>query len=646
MKNLVIPKNSAKHRKFLREILARVDMAKVKLDENSQAWSDAEDATMAYMHETEVDAMRRQNRRSGFSDYTTINVPMSYGMLMSAHTYWCNVFLSRDPILELAARHGEGQQNVLALESLLDYQLRVGQMMVPLFIWLYDMGKYGRGIIGMYWDEEYQMVSQIEEVNQTVLGLPTGKKVKKRSTRRIPGYKGAKIYNVRPQDFLVDPRVTLANLQKGEFCGVETELSWNELKAGEQDGKYFNVDKIKPNGAAVSDRDTGSPRSDVPDPNNQPYVGQSDELKHSVPIIEMYIELIPNDWELGSSKYPEKWVFTLANKTTIIGARPLGLYHNQFPFFVLEYEIEGYNVNKRSLMEVAQPMNDIMTWLVNSHFYNVRKSLNDQFIVDPSKVVMADLLDPQPGKVIRLKPGTHGVDVRSVITQMPTMDVTQNNIREMGFVADMLQRITGINDNLQGVVNEGGRKTAAEIRSSTSFGMNRLKTLSDYGSSLGWAPFTQCLIQLTQQMYDDDMQFKVTRDLIKGEKFIGVSPEAILGFYDFVPVDGTLPVDKFAQAALWKDLLGQMRQMPQLMQQFDMSKIFTYVAQLSGLRNINQFRVNVMDNQQIADQAQAGNLVPVEGGNDATGGYGAGGPTESTQLVPNAPTVGGVGPTA
>lgn len=73
-----------------------------------------------------------------------------------------------------------------------------------------------------------------------------------------------------------------------------------------------------------------------------------------------------------------------------------------------------------------------------------------------------------------------------------------------------------------------------------------------------------------------------------------ITPESITGFYDFVPVDGTLPVDRFAQANLWKELLMQMSRVPQVMSQYDLGKIFGWVASLAGLKNINQFKIQVL----------------------------------------------------
>ena len=66
-------------------------------------------------------------------------------------------------------------------------------------------------------------------------------------------------------------------------------------------------------------------------------------------------------------------------------------------------------------------------------------------------------------------------------------------------------------------------------------------------------------------------------------------------------------------ATLWQNIMGQMRNFPQLMMQFDIGKVFTHVAQLGGIRNINQFKIQTVPDAQLAAAAQAGNVVPIGG---------------------------------
>ena len=161
------------------------------------------------------------------------------------------------------------------------------------------------------------------------------------------------------------------------------------------------------------------------------------------------------------------------------------------------------------------------------------------------------------------------------------------------------ERAFGINDQLLGVLGGGGRKTATEVRTSTGFGVNRQKTIAEYISATGFAQHSQRLVQLSQQYFKAERKFKVAGSLIRemgpaeAMNFMTVNPEAIAGFYDFVPVDGTLPVDRMALANLWKEILLQMKSVPGLIMQYDLGKIFSHVAQLAGIRNLNQFKIEV-----------------------------------------------------
>ena len=66
-----------------------------------QAWADSEDTFQAYMPETDVTQLRKAGRKAGQVEYTTVAIPYSYAMLLTAHTYYTSVFLARDPIFQM-----------------------------------------------------------------------------------------------------------------------------------------------------------------------------------------------------------------------------------------------------------------------------------------------------------------------------------------------------------------------------------------------------------------------------------------------------------------------------------------------------------------------------------------------------------------
>jgi hypothetical protein len=315
----------------------------------------------------------------------------------------------------------------------------------------------------------------------------------------------------------------------------------------------------------------------------------------------------------------------------------LGCHHNQFPFDLLEFEMEAYGLFKRSSLEIQKPLNDTLTWLFNSHFHNVRKVLNDQLVVDPSRLEMKDLLNPNAGRLVRLLPEAYGTDPKDAYGQLQVQDITRLHLQDAQVVMRLLNYLMGMSENMMGSQQMGGRKTATEIRASTGFGGNRQKTMAEWFSSQGFTPLGAKIVQNTQQYYDVEKQFRIAGPLLRrASAFINVTPEQIAGFYDYIPVDGTMPIDRFAMASLWKEIMGQMAQVPSLLMQYDLGAVFAHIAQLTGIKNLEQFKLNVVPDDQAIQQAQMGNVVPL-GGKGGQSGRG-------TTVTPDGSTIRPAGP--
>ena len=609
----VISYGTPNHDALLVKILECFHASDRAMSELRPGWNKADKLYRTFVKETSADAKRRTSRDAGDPQYTTIVLPLSYATLLTAHTFWASVFLSRNPVFQYAARHGEGQDKVQAVEALIDYQVRQANMLPVLFNWLLDAGKYGLGVVSNFWTEEVHR-TEVEVPQDTALSdiANPDELGPKKEVREIPGYRGNELFSIRPHDFFPDPNVSVTQFQKGEYYGRLFSIGWNTIARKKHDGSYFNIKQLKERGGGKLPRESSSTL-------NLPQDGESynrlrSTSKGVVQGLEMTVELIPSDWELGSSTFPEKWMFTIGNGNVIIQAAPLGKANNKFPVFVNTYEIDPYSFASRGMLEILEPLNNAGSWLVNSHFFNVRKALNDKMLVDPSKVWMKDLEDGGPGGAVRLRPSAYGTDVRTVLTQFPIIDITRSHINDTEFFAELIKMVSGVNSNMLGNVNPGGRKTATEIRTSSTLGVNRMKTFAEYNSALGWAPLGQDLLQNSQQHYTDTEKFRIVGDqLDPGEQlFTDVSPEAIAGFYDYVPVDGTFPIDRFAQAELFQGLVASMAQVPEVLQQFDISKMINFVARLMGIKNMQSFRLQVAPDNVVAQEAQAGNVIPAE----------------------------------
>lgn len=618
---------SPEHKQIVSMLQTRLKFALTKQKSSSAAekWRQAENTMLAYVKESELDAVRRVSRENGTPRYTTISLPYSYALVMAAHTYATSVFFARDPIHQFKGRHGESEQATQAVEALIAYQTSVGGFMAPYYIWLYDAFKYGIGILGTYWEREVNHYTTLQPGEDGAL---------LQQTNEVVAYEGNRVYNVSPFDFIPDPRVPIGRFQDGEFCAVRRRSSWNDLVRRERAGYITNLKFVK---TGVGTSDTNSDESELERPDNDVWLaGDGEKHPAVVHCFEAYVELIPQEWGLSPQTYPETWVFTLTQDySVLLGCSPLGAAHNQYPFDILESEVEGYGLFTRGIPEIMAPIQQTMDWLINSHFFNVRAALNNLFVADPSKIVLRDFENSEPGGIIRLRPEAYGLDLRSFFHQVPITDHTAQNMNDLQGVHSIGERIIGINDAILGAAPSGGRKTATEVRTATGFGVNRLKTSTEYMSATGFSRHSHKLVSNSQQYYSGERKFRIVGNLAQeaGNAFIDVRQESLTGFFDFVPVDGTLPIDRFQQANLWKEILLGLRNIPQVGMQYDIGRIFAWMASLAGLKNINQFRIQLQPDAALQAAAQAGNVVPVGGGPSPSGSGSAALPTNLPGLV-------------
>jgi hypothetical protein len=145
------------------------------------------------------------------------------------------------------------------------------------------------------------------------------------------------------------------------------------------------------------------------------------------------------------------------------------------------------------------------------------------------------------------------------------------------------------------------------------------------------------LVQETQQWYDLEEEFRLTGTPEKGT--IKVTPEEIVGFYDYVPVDGTMPIDRFAMANMMREIMVDVGRIGPAAQGFNFMNWIEEIANIQGLKHFDRFKLQVAPGPMLDQQATAGNIVPLGGGNGRRG-------TEGLSGVPGPRQPSGMGPSA
>ena len=338
-----------------------------------------------------------------------------------------------------------------------------------------------------------------------------------------------------------------------------------------------------------------------------------------VEFIQGTVEIIPAELGLGEEEYPVKYIFAIGNRNRIIQCEPLGLDHDQHPVVVTEPYGVGYGFGQLGLADYQGPIQDLLSWFMNSHMDNVKTALNNMCIVDPSKIEMQDLKKPGAGKIIRLKAAAYGSDVRSAYTQLPIIDVTANHVKDFETVMRLGDALSSVTDNVRGLQAAGGRKTATEVRTSGEAAASRLAAQARIISAQAFVDLSEQMALNIQQNLTQEFYLRIVGS-DQGAEPMQITPEMLTGDFHFPINDGTLPVDKVAMLDVWKELFVALRGDPVLAGKYDLAKIFEHVAELGGARNVEQFRLEVNSQEAMEQKAAAGNAVPLK---DAPKGEGS-----------------------
>lgn len=592
------------HAKILGMLNDRYKFSARKMAEYYPRFKANEKQYQAYVPVGDAEKTVKEDNLKAFS----VKVPYSMALLATWVTYCTTVFLGREPLIQVAASANGTKVNEMAVEAILNYQITNNGCRPHLFGWFQDTALYGFGTMAVWWDEEKARSSSWVEEEVTVLGIKMGKTKKKMVEKEMLLYAGNRYETISPYCVFPDPRVPLIDYQKGEFFGVETYPGWHELAA--RVGEYTNLEAAKKT-KFPSEGDRTNLYSHL---STSSATNDGGTLPNSIDnkkVLRMSVMLVPKDWDLGTSTKPEKWLFEVVNDAVVIYAKPLGEMHSMHPFVIQTYEIDTHSLIPRGLMDILRDSSALLNWLFDTHIYNVRKALNNMFIVDPARINVDDLTKGDAGRLIRIRPAYQGQGVESGIKQLQVQDVTQTHLADMKLMLDLMQKLVGINDNLLGQLHQG-RKTASEVRTASSAGANRLQTQCRWMSSVGWEKFTRMMISNTQQYMTEEQKVRIAGGMMSEQDML-VKPEDIVGFYTYIPVDGTLPIDRQALAQVWQSFLKEAMANPQFAAKYDMVKIMAYIANLGGINNLKSFEIDPMSQGAIDQGVQAGQLAPMGG---------------------------------
>lgn len=615
--------DSVLHSNIVQKLLQRARVSAENLQGRRQSWREIDRTLTAYIPLSDIEKrVKCRNENAPVS----IVFPHSYAVLETLTAFVDGVFL-KEPIFHYRGNSPEDTAGAILLEKVIELHCQRSKVGLSLHTAFKDSIAYGIGAVFPMWKQRWgwRTRSVMDEV---------GEQTKESEPALL--FEGNAIDNVDPYQLLLDPNYGVQAVQDSEFVGFVRRTNYYNLLEDDGNGAVFNV-KYLQGSANQTSRYFFSQRDDGP----QIAKTKDTSILKPVDVIYLYIKIIPKEWSLGQSTSVEKWLFAVAGDRLLIQAQPLDLDHNMFPIAICAPTFDGYSCAPLSRLELLSGMQELLNWLFNSHITNVRKTLNDIIIYDPFVLNTADLTDPKPGKLVRARRAAWGKDLRGSIQQLQVTDVTRQNVADAQLVMQLMDKVSGADAAMMGQLRDSGpeRLSAAEFQGTQNAAFGRLKSMT--------AIIEQQLIQdigymfamHTQQLMQEDTFISTVGEWqslllqMYGERVYNdrmrVTPQDLNIDFDVV-INSNGP-DSRSEAQFWIQMFDIISRTPELYQIVDVGKVFRFVASQLGASNVDNFlrpevqqqllmQPQVMQNEQVMQEAAAGNMVPAGEVANALGG--------------------------
>jgi len=619
--NLDLKPDSDFHKELKGKILTRARESRNEMSKRFSSWNEVDKVLTTYIPlKDKEEALKKKDTTKPVS----IVFPYTYAMLEGLLTYLSMAFF-QDPMFQYEGVGPEDVQGTMLLELLI--RLHCIKTKVPLAVHtiLRNSLAYGIGPGAPGWKKTYGL----KPIQSKIITLDTlGNEIEDKKINYINSmiFEGNKLDAIDPYMYLPDPSVSAHDVQSGEFVGwiVRDNLMSMLSEEVTSDGEIFNVKYLK----AI--RNKKSSLSTDQSDRNIKYGGQDPRnttvsSTNHVDTIYMYVNLIPNEWKLGPSEYPEKWLFALSSDEVITSASKVDHAHGMFPVSTAAPEFDGFSPTPIGRLEILYGLQHTLNFLFNSHIANVRKSVNDMFVVDPYLININDMKDPEPGKLIRLRRPAWGRGVDKVVQQLSVADITRNNIADSAYITQWMDKISGADQSMMGAIRQGGpeRLTRSEFQGTRGSAISRLQRVASIIGMQFMQDIGYMFAVHTQQYMSQDTYVRVIgrnqeklSELFGKQERVPISPYDLSIDYDVIVRDGSIPGGNFSD--VWVQLFQIIGNSEQLSQEFDVFRLFSYIATELGAKNIEDFKrdVNrvqptVMRDEELSREAERGNLVPV-----------------------------------
>jgi hypothetical protein len=577
---------------LLEEVVDAVNNSRTFIAANYPAW---DKSLETYKRKKHVDASDARAKQKG--EPAKMVVPLTYAQCNTLVTFLFISLTSKDSVFELSATGDEDFPIREVAQAVVDREVRQTNYHMRLVEALLDMVRFSLGVLKTSWEYESVFVTTTppeQDVSflfdPTDLTIPQEPEVEE---EEVILKEGCKIENISPYHFFYDTRVPLPRWKEGRFAADEQSVNLKDLKRLDKQGFLAGTKHIKEFDRELWTARGGNANNRLEGVEPANYIGKKPKGDRMVARTSVQYRLTPSEHGLGDSDDEEIWVVTIANDSRIIGLQPLNSPTNEFQYDILQLLPDQHADLSDSLSKLIDPIQEVITWLINARVASVRRNIDGRLVVDQQHVDMSTLNTNSP--FILLKKSAPRMGTSRFIEQLRTTDPTASHFNDSEALIRILYMVSGVNENSMGAFAPG-RRSATENRTANAGASARMKLIGASCWYGGLASLGRKLLLSCRQ----DMSFKTFSKIVGAAKaeqyydlFHPASPYELYSSEDFFTYDATIESERNYVAQSLQELFLGLVSNPEVAasMQLDLPAMLNEIYALRGVKNLSRFKV-------------------------------------------------------
>lgn len=577
---------------LLEEVVGVVNNSRTFIASNFTQW----DKSLAtYKRKKATDTADARAKQKG--EPAKMVVPLTYAQCNTLVTFLFISLTSKDSVFELSATGNEDFELRETAQAIIDREVRQTNYHMRLVEALLDMVRFSLGVLKTSWEYESVFIeNKTAEQDISFLFDPTDLTIpqdEESTEEEVILKEGCKIENISPYHFFYDTRVPLPRWKEGRFAADEQSVNLKDLKRLDKQGFLAGTKHIKEFDNTLWTARGGKLENRLEGVEPASFTGKQPKGDRMVARTSVQYRLIPSEHGLGESEDEEIWVITIANDSRIIGLQPLNSPANEFQYDILQLLPDQHADLSDSLSKLIDPIQEVITWLINARVASVRRNIDGRLVVDQQHVDMSTLNTNSP--FILLKKSAPRMGTSRFIEQLRTTDPTASHFNDSEALIRILYMVSGVNENSMGAFAPG-RRSATENRTANAGASARMKLIGASCWYGGLASLGRKLLLSCRQ----DMSFTTFSKIVGPEKaeqfydtFHPANSYELYSSEDFFTYDATIESERNYVAQSLQELFLGLVSNPEVAasMQLDLPAMLNEIYALRGVKNLSRFKV-------------------------------------------------------